>query len=87
MDIINDYCLECKENPLRSEIVMSDSNPGHIAQTIAPLEPSETAEVLVEIKKSRIKNGVNVIPWGKILQNFYSWHELFINVITMLYKF
>lgn len=50
MDIINDYCLGCKENPLRSEIVMSDSNSGHIAQTIAPLEPSETAEVLVEIK-------------------------------------
>lgn len=41
---------------------MSDSNPGHIAQTIAPLEQSETAEVLFEIKKSRIKNGVNVIP-------------------------
>lgn len=61
MDIINDYCLGCKENPLRSEIVMSDSNPGHIAPTIAPVEPPETA-VLVESKKSRIKKNVNVIP-------------------------
>lgn len=39
---------------------MSDSNPGHIAQTIAPVEPPETA-VLVESKKSRIKKDVNVI--------------------------
>lgn len=60
MDIINDYCLGCKETPLRSEIVMSDSNPGHIAQTIAPVEPPETV-VLVESKKSRIKKDVNVI--------------------------
>lgn len=45
---------------LRSEIVMSDSNPGHIAQTIAPVEPPETA-VLVESKKSRIKKDVNNI--------------------------
>lgn len=61
MDIINDYCLGCKENPLRSETVMSDSNPGHIAQTIARLEPPETA-VLVGSKKSRIKKDVNVLP-------------------------
>lgn len=72
MDIINDYCLGCKENSLRSEIVMSDSNPGHITQTIAPVEPPETA-VLVESKKSRIKKDVNVILLRK-----NTWKLLFL---------
>lgn len=30
MDIINDYCLGCKENLLCFEIVMFDSNFGYI---------------------------------------------------------
>lgn len=51
--------LGCKKNPLRSKIVMSDRNSGHIVPTIAPMELPETA-VLVENKKS-IKKDVNVI--------------------------